>query len=247
MPLSNPNVAVSVEVSVAEVMRGIFEIEGLLSFEDEMVTFEYQATGLRMKRSGIQIFQLPLDAIQDVKVKGRAFWTRLVVHPKRLASIEDMPGQSRNRIVFRVKSGYRKRALALASQIHGSQSQKPVKGPDSIPFELPEIDLGLREVTGGVYFDGEFLVFEVQTGFAGGSDKDLQVIKVEPAALAAIRLEHGSFKDQLYIQPKKRDLLVAMPGKHREALMLKIPTRYRQAVEELVEAVTLQGLLGHDA
>lgn len=104
-----------------------------------------------------------------------------------------------------------------------------------IPFQLP--DIGLREINGTVYLDDEFLVFEVEDAFIGEFDKEHMVIKVEPAALADIRLDRGIIRDRLYIRPKKRDLLTVMPGTYGEALPLKMWNTQRPRAERLVEAV----------
>ena len=105
----------------------------------------------------------------------------------------------------------------------------------SIPFQLP--DEGLREISGSVYLDEDYLVFEVQDALMGEFDIDRQVIKIEPAALVAVRLDPGIIQDKLCIRPKKRDLFKVMPGTHYEELRLKIWSKYRGQAEQLVEEV----------
>ena len=105
----------------------------------------------------------------------------------------------------------------------------------SIPFQLP--DVGLREISGSVYLDEEFLVFEVQDALLGEFDKEHQVIKIEPRALQEIRLDRGILRDRLYIRPKERDLLAVMPGTYQEELRFKIWNIHRGQAEQLVEEV----------
>jgi hypothetical protein len=104
-----------------------------------------------------------------------------------------------------------------------------------ISFDLP--DIGLREISGTLSLDDEFLVFHVQDAFIGEFDKEHMVIKVEPQALQAIRFDRGIIRDRICIQPKKRDLLTVMPGTYAEELQLKIWNTYRADAKPLVEEV----------
>ena len=82
-------------------------------------------------------------------------------------------------------------------------------------------------------------VFDVRTGISGGTKKKRHVIKIEPRALAAIRLDQGRMRDHLAVRPKERDLFRAMPGmyKDKDELTMKIHPRYRQDAEYLVDEV----------
>ena len=109
----------------------------------------------------------------------------------------------------------------------------------SIPFQLP--DVGLREISGRLYLDPDFLVFEVQDALVGEFDKEHQVIKIEPSAVREIRLERGIIRDQLCIRPKREDLLEMMPGTYQTELRLKLWSKYRRPAEQLVEEVRRRG------
>lgn len=104
-----------------------------------------------------------------------------------------------------------------------------------IPFHLP--DEGLREISGKIFLDDEYLILEVQDALMGEFDKEHQVIKVDPAALDEIHLERGVVRDRLFIRPRKNDLLEAMPGKHGVELPLKIWRKHRRRLEDLVDEV----------
>ena len=103
------------------------------------------------------------------------------------------------------------------------------------PFDLP--DIGLREISGTLSVDDEFLVFRVQDALIGEFDKEHFVIKVELRALQAVRFDRGIIRDRMCIRPKKRDLLAAMPGQYAEELQLKMWNIYRKDAEQLVEEV----------
>ena len=106
-----------------------------------------------------------------------------------------------------------------------------------IPFSLPDLNGGLTEITGLLYEEDEFLVFDVETAFMGEFDKESQIIKIEPAAIQEIVLDRGVFKDKLRILPKKRDLLDAMPGEYRREIPLSIWKKHRRDVERLLRSV----------
>ena len=228
-------VPVSVEASTSEVMRGVFKIEGTLRYARETLTFAYQTSTLGSKTTEAHTVLLRLDEIQGIELKNRIWGSKIVLHPKRLAPLERIPGARGSTITFSVKPAHRAQAEALVAQIQQAFSATSSADLKSIPFQLPDADYGLTEVTGLLYLEeDEFLVFDVQTGLPGGTSKEQQVIKVELAALAALRLERSAFGDRLYVQPKTSALLEAMPGTHQEELKLKLRRRHRADAEQLV-------------
>jgi hypothetical protein len=104
-----------------------------------------------------------------------------------------------------------------------------------IPFQLP--DIGLREIHGAISLDEEFLVLEVEESLAGEFDKEQFMVKIEPAALAAIRLERGIVRDRICIRPKTRDLLAVVPGEYAHELQLKVWVTRRADAGWLVHEV----------
>ena len=105
----------------------------------------------------------------------------------------------------------------------------------SIPFTLPELNGGLTEITGRMYQEEEFIVFDVEEAFLGEFGKEGQTIKIEPAAIRHIELDEGIFKDKIRIRPKKPDLLDVLPGKYQGEVAFSIWRKYRDDAEEVVE------------
>ena len=231
------SVPVYVEVFVAEVLQGIVEIKGVLRYADDMVAFEYQAKESSSKTVPAETLDLPLDQLRAVELKRGLWGATILIHPRRLATFEYISGASRTEIVLKVKRKHREQAATLVAQVQQALSTRGGDDVRRIPFRLPDANYGITEVKGAVYVDEAFLVFEVKTGISGGSKKKQQIIKVEPSALDAIRLDEGAFRDRLYIRPKKRDLLRAMPGTYKEDLTLKIQKQYRADAVRLVEEV----------
>lgn len=104
---------------------------------------------------------------------------------------------------------------------------------NSIPFKLP--DVGLYEIEGYLYFEEDFLVFDVEKSLFGEFEADEQTIKVEPSAIEEMEFKKGVFKDKLCIRPKKHDLLKAMPGSFKEELKLSLSRKQRDKVYQLID------------
>lgn len=105
----------------------------------------------------------------------------------------------------------------------------------SVPFKIPD-DHG-HEISGLVYIEDEYLVFEVKVVKWSMFKQPTETIKAEMTVVDSIRLDTGIFGDSIYIVPKRSDLLDAVPGTHKGELRLKISKRYKQQAQELVAEV----------
>ncbi len=103
----------------------------------------------------------------------------------------------------------------------------------SIPFKLP--DLGLNEVKGYLYFENEFLVFDIETALFGEFDEDEHTIKVEPKAILDMEYREGWFGDVICVRPKKDDLLNALPGDFKDEVELKISRKHGKSARYLIK------------
>jgi len=232
------SVPVSVDVSVSDVMRGILEIDGILTLEKESLLLEYRMSAIPgFDSASIESFRVAFDDIQDIEYRERIFGTSIILRPRRLAVIEAMPGDQRTEIKFKIKRKHRSAAAELVTDIQIAFARSRTDSLGSIPFSIPSASRNFAEVTGLVYLDDEFLVFEVQSGLPGGSRNKDDIVKIEPKELSDIRLNTALLKDVLYIRPKKEQLLEVIPGDRVEALRLKINNTYRSEVKRLVEEV----------
>ena len=225
---------VSIEPSVSDVMRGVFEIDGWLRYADGALTFEYPAEDEPSGEAVVNVVALPLGAFRDVALKRRGRGAKVVLYPRRLGVLEQVPGASPEALAFRVEAAYRKRAAALVDHLQRVLAEG---GGLGVPFQLPDLQWGWKEVRGVLHLDGELLVFEVGVGLPGGAERDRQVIKVEPRVLEEVRFERGLLRDRVCVRPKKPDLLAAMPGTYKEALALSVRKRHRADAERLVYEV----------
>jgi hypothetical protein len=106
---------------------------------------------------------------------------------------------------------------------------------DRIPFTIPED--GLREITGFVYFDGEFVVIDVRSKLMGLFDEERNVIKVALSAIDSVRFQRGIVRDRIVIRPRGFELLEAMPGDHDREVALKTKRKHRDRAEDFVDDV----------
>jgi hypothetical protein len=106
---------------------------------------------------------------------------------------------------------------------------------DRLPFTLP--DDGLREITGFVYFDGEFVVIDVRSKLLGLADEERNGIKVALTAIESVRLKPGLIWDRIVIRPHSFELLEAVPGDHDREVALKTKRKHRGRAEDFVDDV----------
>ena len=229
------SVPVTVEVSFTEVLRGIFDIEGVLSYADETITFASQTTGMKSQKSEEETVDLSPDDVRAVVLKG----SKIILHPNRLIILDRLPGASSDALTFKFKRKHRAQAAALVAELEQALAERSVDATRRIPFQLPDANWGFTEIKGLIYLEEGYLVFNVGAGVSGGSKKKHQTIKIEARALEAIHLEQGARNDQLIVRPKTRDLFRAMPGMYRgqDALALKIKNRHRADAVRLVDEV----------
>lgn len=239
MPLSDASVPVYVEPLPSELLEGAFEIKGVLSYAGDALTFEYRTRDYKSEWSEVETLDLPLDQVREVEIKRGVPGAKILVHPTRLSTFEYVAGVSRNEIVFLVKLKHRRQAETLVALLQRVLLERQGAQTGSFPFQLPDTNFGLTENSGRLYLDDEFLVFEVSSGFSGMTNKKQHKVKIEPRALADIRLDHGLFKDRLVIRPKSRELFRAMPGmyKDKDTLTMTLWKKYRPDAERLVDEI----------
>ena len=104
-----------------------------------------------------------------------------------------------------------------------------------IPFEI-DSNHG-HEITGLVFLEDEFLVFEVQVRKWSLYKEPQEKVKAELAVIEHIRFDTGFFSDKIFVVPKRSALLEAIPGDHKGELKLKVSKRYREAAMQFVTDV----------
>ncbi|MCG8606172.1 hypothetical protein MJD09_14445 [bacterium] len=237
MHFSNASVPVFVDVSPSELKQSIFKIEGVLSYADQTVTFEYRTRDKRFQTSAVKTFQLHLDALREVNLKRRMLGSMIILCPRRFAVLDQVPWTSTDEIVLLVRRQHRERAAVWTSQLQLVLSETNARKSSSIPFQLPDTKHGLKEHKGLLYLEEGFIVFEVGSGLTGGYKKERQIIKVELCAVETMRLGWGLLRDRLHVSIFRSNFLTMMSGKYKEEVKLKIRKRHLGATKQLINEV----------
>lgn len=104
-----------------------------------------------------------------------------------------------------------------------------------IPFEISH-ELA-DEITGLLYLEDGYLVFEIQVVAWGISKRPVEIVKAELGLIEHVRHQPGILKDSIFIVPKRAQLLEAIPGSHKGELRLKVKKSYRTEAEAFVRAL----------
>jgi hypothetical protein len=234
MKFMSDEIPVSIEVSAAEVIQGIHEINGVLTCVNDALIFSYRNKAFFRGNLEVETVRIPFLEIREIQYRNHVFAPRIVLKPRRLRIMESIPGASREEIVFKLKRRDLELADGLVSFVKYRLFELGATNGPAIPFKLPNTDFGLTEHSGLIYQEEEFIVFEIQSGVTGGSKNNRHTIKVEPKAIKAMYLEKGAVTDRLVIKPKQKTLLEVIPGDFQFEIKLAIPKRYRASVEKLL-------------
>ncbi len=229
MPAPDFSVPATLDVSVSDVVRGTFGMEGDLAFNGSALAFTFVRKGIGNRVSDPQTLHLPLDGLRAVELRRGLPGATITVYPASLVVLEGLPGATPGKLVFKVKAADRARAAALAARVQQALTDA---GP-RVPFSPPETGFRLTQRTGLLFLEGEFLVFEVGVGMAGFFQDAPEVVKIECRALAEVAYRRGLRSDQLVVRPKTRALIEALAGGDADTLVLAIPRKHRADAEQL--------------
>ena len=233
----NRTLPVEMEVSAAEVLRGIFEIKGMLSTEGDNLHFEYRTFGIMQKSTEIRRLSIQLNDVQDVAYKSNGMSYRIILFPKQLSLMRDIPGAKRDKAVFQVKRANKEEAEFLVISLRNRLFELGESGMDSVPFKLEDTNMGFTEHRGLLYIEDEFLVFDLLSGLFGVNKGERHIIKIELSAIESVRHHRGNMADHIYIRPKKDQLLNVVPGEFKREVKLKLKKDHRKAAERLLSRI----------
>lgn len=231
---TTPSLRVHVDVSAGEVLEGTGEIKGTLTYREDGLEFSYYTTNLLGQASEYKDLRIPLENINKVVFKSGMIFTKLILYPTRLDIMAEMPGEDREKMVFQVKRADREMGESFATFLQRQLYETNASAAGSLPFQLPDTNMGFTENSGLLYREDEFLVFDLHSGLAGITKSDSQIVKIELQALESVRRVHGNLKDVLYIKPKKPKLLEVIPGDHEVEVKLKVSKQHRENLENLI-------------
>ena len=237
---SSDTVPISIEVSISDMIGGVFEIKGSLAILQDRLILRYAGVGIfggSRKRTEVELGH---DDVRQVVLKERPWGLRIVIYPKRLTAFAELPGESHDRVVLRAKRRYRtqlRQALAWFTEELRDREEYDIPG---IPFSLP--DAGVSEVKGVLYSESDQLILEVVSGLPGVTRSRTRRVEVSIEAIDHLGFEKGIRRDSIVLDCSE-DLLDVIPGRHAGELRMSVSRRHRQDAELLVNVANERRLL----
>ena len=228
---------ITIEVSATEVLDGIGKITGTLVLSGDVIELVYYKTTLLGSTSETAEVEIPLTEIQGAELKKIPGLLKVILYPKRLGILRDIPGAHKGKITFQVQREDRPFATRFVGAIEHALHEQGVTGMVSIPFQMESTNMGFQEHWGLLYMEEEFVVLDLHSGLSGVTRAERHVIKIDPVAIMSIRLGKGGLKDTVFIEPKKDTLLRVLPGDHRDEIRLKLKKEHRQAAARLISRI----------
>ena len=115
MLFSSASVPVSIEPAISDYMQGTISIDGLLSYQDRMLTLEYRLTSLEMEQTAVRTLELASTDLRDIALNKGFVGAKIVLRPQRLALCEQVPGVADG--ALKVKRRDREEAATLVSHV----------------------------------------------------------------------------------------------------------------------------------
>lgn len=131
-------VSVSVDVSVSDLRRNVFHVDGTLCYADHTLILEYQESDVHRRVTSTQTTELQLDDLRDVRLRRGFLGATLVVRPQRLALMDALPGDHPDKLVCSIASDDRSAAAQLATQVQRELADQTDLQIPPIPFSLPD-------------------------------------------------------------------------------------------------------------
>jgi hypothetical protein len=106
----------------------------------------------------------------------------------------------------------------------------------SVPFEIPDINHGLKKAEGLIklWEEGIELEFEVEDAFLGMSKSEVKTVRLSYGDLEAIQLEKGWFKTQIVLKGNSMKVFDEVPATEAGTCTLKIERKNREEAQELI-------------
>jgi hypothetical protein len=106
----------------------------------------------------------------------------------------------------------------------------------SVPFEIPDINHGLKKAEGLIklWENGIELEFEVEDAFLGVSKSEVQTVRISYGDLEAIQFEKGWFKASIVLKGTSMKVFDDVPATEAGTCTLKIERKNREEAQALI-------------
>ena len=231
---NSESIPVTIEVSISDMLVGVFEIKGSLTIHPDRLELRYSEVRIFGSERARSRVDLGHDDVRDVVVKEWPWGNRIVIYPKRLTAFSELPGESHDRVVLRARRRHRARLRSAIAGFTAELRDREEYDIPGLPFSLP--DAGISEVKGGLYLESDYLVLEVVSGLPGVTRSRTRRVEIALEAVESIRFESGLRKDSIFLDCGAR-MLEAIPGHHAGELRMRISRRHRSDADLLARVV----------
>ncbi|MFA5668244.1 MAG: hypothetical protein WC967_03305 [Balneolaceae bacterium] len=111
---------------------GFMKLEGILRVEGEFLYFEFQKKDavLEAYQSDLKTLEIPIASIELAEFKKGFITGKLILHAKRAAVFQDLPGKDLTKRVLKVKRIDRNLAASISSNLNLKLSERKLKELD---------------------------------------------------------------------------------------------------------------------
>ncbi len=108
---------------------GFMKLEGILRVEGEFLCFEFQKKDAVFEayQSELKTIEIPIANIEMAEYKQGLISAKLILHGKRAASFEGLPGKDLTTRILKVKRAHRNIAASVSSNLNLRLSEMKLK------------------------------------------------------------------------------------------------------------------------
>lgn len=237
-PFDDPtdySVPAKLEPAVNDFWEGTFGFDGTLIFDGESLSYRYRKSRVMGGKSSPESWEIGVGDLRAIALKTFS----VVVAPKRMHKLDDLPGHHASRVKFRIKYGDRPSARALVDAINERLSEDQEVEFAGVPFRMA--DLGAKDVWGVLYVEPDLLVVDVSIGMPGVTARNSHVVKLGPGAIASVtHTKRAIGRDRLVVRVVDERKIEHLPFAQHDTLTLKVSRRHREELESIVRIVGIR-------
>ena len=123
------SIPIHLDPSTADFTDGIYEIRGLMRYENQALVLEYRASGMDEFEGSdaphhpIETHTILLQDLRTLSFKASIFGARLLIEVNRMAALDGMPGADHHRVKVRVPRSARKAAGAFTAYVNAELAE----------------------------------------------------------------------------------------------------------------------------
>ncbi len=236
-------VSAKIEPSFADVIRGVYRVDGDLMCSNEHLEFRYKRTSFFGKNAVVDVWRAEFSDLREIKYRTIGSEPRIVVMARKLMLLDGLPGDNSGGIKFRVQKGSRSEAKDLVAFVDSVLSDRYEYEVAGVPFSLPDLETGFKEFRGLMYLEPGFLVLEIESTSWVGAEADRHTVKLANAAIQRCEYKRGVVFDRLTLRPVDPTVFDKLPWPVVGQLSLRIKRKHRAESEAIVRLVSLRQAL----